>query len=79
MENISLTRKELYDLIWSIPMSTISQKYEISTERLRGICKKMNIPIPEIGYWQKLQYGKQVTVKELPNENSYSNKITYNV
>jgi len=79
MKTISLTRKELYDLIWSLPMSSVSKKYEISSARLRGICKKMNIPIPEIGYWQKLQYGKQVVIKELPNIDSYKNEITYNV
>jgi hypothetical protein len=39
----------------------------------------MNIPIIEFGYWQILQYGKQVTVKELPNEDSYNNEITYNI
>lgn len=50
MKKITLTRKELYDLVWSTPMTSISKKYEISLDRLKGICKKVNVPKPDIGY-----------------------------
>jgi hypothetical protein len=79
METITLTRKELYDLVWSIPMTSISKKYEISSDRLKGICKKVNVPIPENGYWQKLQYKKPVTIKELPDEILSNKEVVLNV
>jgi hypothetical protein len=79
MEKITLTRKELYDLVWSTPMTVISKKYEISSDRLKGICKKANVPMPENGYWQKLQYKKPVTIKELPDETLSNNEVVLNV
>ncbi len=79
METITLTRKELYDLVWSTPMTSISKKYEISSGRLKGICKKVNVPIPENGYWQKLQYKKPVTIKELPDEILSDKEVVLNV
>ena len=60
MEEIKFTRKELYDLVWSSPLSILARKYNISDNGLRKICIKMNIPLPETGYWQKLRYGKTV-------------------
>ena len=53
-----LTRKELYDLLCSIPLSTLAKKFEISDNGLRKICKRMNIPLPPNGHWQKVRYGK---------------------
>ena len=68
MEKITLTRKELYDLVWSEPLSRLAKKYKISDNGLRKICKRMNIPIPAMGHWQKIQYGYRVIVTKLPTK-----------
>jgi len=68
MEKITLTRKELYDLVWTEPLSRLAKKYKISDNGLRKICKRMNIPIPAMGHWQKIQYGKRVIVTKLPTK-----------
>jgi hypothetical protein len=65
---MKLTRKELYDLVWSEPMTTICKRFEISDNGLRKHCKLMNIPTPHNGYWAKLQYGKEVEKTPLPND-----------
>ncbi len=75
MEEITLTRRELYDLVWSQPMLTLSKKYSISDVGLRKICIRMNIPIPKAGYWQKLQFKKRAPAKTLPKEFTGSEKI----
>ena len=63
MEKVTLTRKELYDLVWwTEPLSKLPKKYRISDNGLPEICKRMNIPIPAMGHWQKIQYGKRVIV-----------------
>lgn len=62
----SFSRKELYDLVWSKPLSKLAKEYAISDNGLRKICKKHNIPLPQLGYWQKLQYGKKVIIIPLP-------------
>lgn len=60
MGKLTLSRKELYDLAWSETMLSLSRKYNISDVGLRKICIRMNIPTPENGHWQKIQFGKKV-------------------
>lgn len=60
MEQISFTRKELYDLIWSSPLSQVAKTYNLTDNELRKRCKEFDIPIPYNGYWQKLKYNKPV-------------------
>ena len=60
MEDINLSRSELYTMVWAEPISVIAKKYEISNLGLRQLCKNKMIPIPEIGHWQKVQFGKRV-------------------
>lgn len=63
-ENIKISRQELYDLVWSKPMKALTKEYNISDYELRKIAKKIDIPLPQFGYWQKLQYDKKV--KKIP-------------
>jgi hypothetical protein len=65
MEKEILTRKELYDLVWSIPMSTLSKKYKISNNDLKKICANMQIPLPNSSYWSNLRIGKVVNITPL--------------
>ena len=39
----------------------------------------MRIPLPEMGYWQKIQYGKPVEIKELSNDYSGKNEVTFTI
>jgi len=54
------TRKKLYDLVWSEPLTSISRKYNISYKNLQDLCKEMSIILPETGYWSKLKFNKPV-------------------
>jgi hypothetical protein len=65
---MKLTRKELYDLVWSEPMTTVCKRFGITDNGLRKHCKSMNIPTPPIGYWAKLQNGKTVEKIQLPDD-----------
>jgi hypothetical protein len=51
-------------------MTTLSEKFATTDNRMRTICKKMNIPLPKAGHWQRIQYGKQVEIPDLPPEDS---------
>src|SRR5215469_7321148 len=52
------TREELYELVWSQPISTIAPQFGISDVGLAKTCRRERIPIPERGYWAKIQAGK---------------------
>lgn len=62
----TINRAQLFEQVWSKPMIKLAQEYGLSDNGLRKICRKFEIPIPEGGYWQKLQYGKPVKKQSLP-------------
>jgi hypothetical protein len=49
------TRKQLYELVWSKPMTQLAKEFGLSDNGLRKICKKYDIPLPNMGHWQKLE------------------------
>jgi len=76
MEDIVLTRQELYNLVWSLPMTTLAKKYKISDNGLRKICRKMAIPFPNVGHWAKVQHGRKISPAPLPANYQGKGEIT---
>jgi hypothetical protein len=61
-----LTRQELYDLVWSTPLKTLAPQFGVSDVGLKKACLRGNIPVPERGYWAKVQANKKVGKVQLP-------------
>ena len=57
-ETFELKREVLYEAVWSEPMSALAQKYSLSDVGLAKICRKLKIPFPGRGYWQKEKMDK---------------------
>lgn len=55
-----LTRQELYDLVWSTPMTKLAEDFGLSDVGLAKICERHRIPTPPRGYWAKKDAGKKV-------------------
>ncbi|WP_157874614.1 hypothetical protein [Streptomyces sp. AcH 505] len=64
--NAEFTRKQLYDLVWSQPMTTVAASVGISDVALAKHCKKANIPVPSRGYWARKEAGKPTIQIALP-------------
>ena len=64
------SRNELYELVWTKPMTHLSKELGLSDVGLRKICVKFGIPLPLRGYWSRLQFGKQDPRPALPFENN---------
>lgn len=62
----SLSRDELYTMVWADPMRTVAAGFAMSDVALRKYCVAANIPVPERGYWAKLAAGKPVKQAPLP-------------
>ncbi len=77
MNSQKLTRKELYDLVWSTPFAKLAKIYAISDAGLRKNCVKMGIPIPDFGHWAKVQHNKDLRIKELPENHDGVNEVTF--
>ena len=65
METIELSRKELYDLVWSTPLSKITLQYAYNNDGIKNLCKHYDIPMPNASYWSKIKYNKKVKIEEL--------------
>ena len=65
-----LTRQELYDLVWSTPSAALAKKYNISDTGLRKMCKRLDVPVPKMGHWQKVKFGKRTKVVPLPSNST---------
>jgi len=75
---ITLTRGQLYDLIWSTPTTTLAKEFGLSDNGLRKICKKHKIPLPYLGYWAKIKHGKLARQVNLPNKFEGKDEIIIN-
>jgi hypothetical protein len=56
-----VSREELYELVWSMPMTRAAEKFSVSGSYLARICSILRVPRPERGYWAKLNAGKAPT------------------
>jgi hypothetical protein len=62
----TIKREELYEQVWSIPLSQLCERYGLSDNGLRKVCKRLNVPIPWRGYWAKVEAGHRVKQTPLP-------------
>ena len=70
MENekgiVKLSRKQLYDDIWTLSVAGVARKYNLHYGRLIGSCKEADIPYPASGYWTRKNLGKDVSSEIVP-------------
>ncbi|MBG6188237.1 hypothetical protein [Flavobacterium sp. CAN_S2] len=65
METIELTRKELYDIVWTTTLSKLTQQYAYSNDGIKKLCKQFEIPMPDGSYWSKLKFNKKFKKEKL--------------
>src|SRR5690242_9350182 len=54
-----MTRRQLYDLIWSKPMRDAAAGIGISDVGLKKVCVRHRVPVPPQGYWNKIHAGQK--------------------
>lgn len=64
--SITISRKELYEKVWSYPLTQLCKEFNLSDNGLRKICTKHDIPLPIAGYWSKIKFGTKVIKTKLP-------------
>jgi hypothetical protein len=62
------TREELYELVWSKPITHFAKQFGLSDVAIHKICKKHDIPTPPLGWWAKHAAGKPVKRTALPQK-----------
>ncbi|MBB3231980.1 hypothetical protein [Halomonas stenophila] len=69
-------RERLYEQVWSRPMSHLAQQYGVSSQKLKELCEKANIPTPTAGHWSRVAAGKTVHQPKLPDASPASIWVT---
>lgn len=67
----SISRKDLYDEVWSVGMTKAAQKLDIPYYKLKKACVDHDIPLPTQSYWVNCIWE----MKNLPNHNYQIQKI----
>jgi hypothetical protein len=65
-EIISLTRAQLYEKVWTVPMQKVAKEFGLSDVGLAKLCHRHEIPVPGRGYWARIQYGQTLRRVTLP-------------
>jgi len=62
----SLTRQQLYRLVWENPLTTVADELGMSANGLAKICDRVRIPYPARGYWARERAGRHTPRPDLP-------------
>jgi hypothetical protein len=59
-------REELYELVWTAPVSEVARTLSVSDVGLAKLCRRANIPLPGRGYWARVESGQHIGAEPLP-------------
>ena len=66
MAHVTVSREELYEQVWSMPMLRLALQYGISSVALGKTCRRLNVPTPGRGYWARIAAGEKLKRPPLP-------------
>ncbi|MDP2324981.1 MAG: hypothetical protein Q8N51_13265, partial [Gammaproteobacteria bacterium] len=64
--DLTLSREDLYELVWSKPMVELAQDLGLSDVALAKRCRKLGVPVPGRGYWARVAAGQEPHQPKLP-------------
>lgn len=56
----TFSRQEMYDLVWSMPIQKLAERFGLSDRGLAKTCLRHQVPVPGRGYWAKIDAGQPV-------------------
>ena len=65
-ELIEVTRQELYDLVWSMPLARVAAKLGMAHATTKKLCQESVIPLPPPGYWRQSPVTRESNRTPLP-------------
>ena len=64
--DLTLSREDLYELVWSKPMVELAQDLRLSDVALAKRGRKLGVPVPGRGYWARVASGQEPHRPTLP-------------
>jgi hypothetical protein len=65
--NTSLTRQELFRLVWSKPATHVAKDFGVPPAVVLKACKILNVPRPTTGHWVRVEHGQSPPPPPLPS------------
>lgn len=69
---VILDREDLYREVWSMTVSAVARKYNLTDFDIRKACFALDVPTPIQGYWAKVRAGNPPPVPSLPRKRGAS-------
>lgn len=70
---LTLSRQELYDLVWSKPVTEVAKELGLSDVAVAKRCRQVQVPVPPRGYWARVSAGQTPRRIPLPKFRDGSN------
>jgi hypothetical protein len=58
VDPLTLSREELYELVWSKPIVELAKDFGLSDVALAKRCRRLAVPVPGRGYWARVAAGQ---------------------
>jgi hypothetical protein len=66
---LEVSREELYELVWTKPLSRLAAESGLKTSELVRVCEQKQVPRPTSGYWVLIRMGRTPERAPLPDFN----------
>lgn len=73
---LTLTRQQLYDLVWSKPVRDVAKDFGMSDVALAKRCRAVRVPIPPRGYWARAAADQKPRRTPLPKHRGSRTKVS---
>jgi hypothetical protein len=74
---VKLSRQQLYELVWLKPITKLAREFGLSDVGLAKICRRHGIPLPERGYWARVDAGQAPAKKALTRKDNNPEIVIY--
>ena len=71
----TITRRELFDRIWSRPMTTNAIALKTTAPALASLARSLALPLPRAGHWMKKEVGKEPPTPDYPADAQMDGKV----
>src|SRR5579862_1226529 len=61
-----LTREQLYQEVWAAAVNKVAARFGLSGNGLAKICRRLEVPVPDRGYWALKAVGRAPARPPLP-------------
>ncbi len=73
-----VSRTELYEEVWTESILALSEKWDLPETVIRRLCVNMNVPLPPVGHWQKIKFGKPTDRAVLEKDSRCQERFSLN-